>query len=216
MNENEVADLFMNALMISIVQLIMIYLVAYYEMFNENFAIYPANDYYIIIPRFLSSLMMHLNVEPDARSGIALMKYAVNHPHRFRDADKGKSRVIAAFFLGFLQSLTAFSVEIIVIIYLSSLSKLIDIIMKFITMAAICKFDDMYAGAMIDNKIKAANGYKAETEFKRRMMFTKESPVFDGEGNQVSEDGETVRVDGLPVKKNPREGSLTLWVMRVI
>ena len=28
--------------------------------------------------------MMHLNVEPDIRNGLRLMKYAVNHPSNFK------------------------------------------------------------------------------------------------------------------------------------
>jgi hypothetical protein len=41
------------------------------------------NSYLILIPRLLSSFMMHLQVEADIRNGLALMKYAVNHPFMF-------------------------------------------------------------------------------------------------------------------------------------
>jgi len=57
----------------------------------------PANTYLIIIPRFISSMMMHLNVEPDTRNGINLMKFVVNHPSKFRGyktKDMGGNEVI--------------------------------------------------------------------------------------------------------------------------
>ena len=46
----------------------------------ENFVIIPSDTFIIIVPRILSAFMMHLNVEPDIRNGLRLMKYAVNHP----------------------------------------------------------------------------------------------------------------------------------------
>jgi len=38
----------------------------------------------IIVARFMSSMMMHLNVEPEIRAGLMLAKYVVNHPNRFK------------------------------------------------------------------------------------------------------------------------------------
>lgn len=54
--------------------------------------------------------MMHLLVEPGYRNGILMMKYAVNHPEKFRVHPKSdevmkdtgiKRRVFFAFFMGF-------------------------------------------------------------------------------------------------------------------
>ena len=75
----------------------------------------PAQKFYVLIPRLISSIMMHLNVEPDIRQGIQLMKYALNHPQKFRPIRRGyenetaetisyvgvKRRVFCAFLLGF-------------------------------------------------------------------------------------------------------------------
>jgi len=74
--------------------------------------------------------MMHINVETDIRSGVGLMKFAVNHPSKFKSPKKCDSeddedsidiqRVCLAFFLGFCQALIAMIVEILVILYLTS------------------------------------------------------------------------------------------------
>ena len=54
------------------------------SMMSGDFKVIPARSYKIIIPRFLSSIMMHINVESDTRNGIHLMKWALNHPHKFK------------------------------------------------------------------------------------------------------------------------------------
>ena len=50
--------------------------------------------------------------------------------------------------------------EVLVIVYLSSLSSLLLIIMKYVSLAAVVKFDDMYAAALHDNAIQGAVGCK--------------------------------------------------------
>jgi len=74
---------------------------------SEKFALKPPSDFLIVIPRLLSSIMMHLIVEPDIRNGIALMKYTVNHPAMFKGARPSKDQTsintlacVPAFFLG--------------------------------------------------------------------------------------------------------------------
>ena len=59
---------------------------------GNKFQIVPAKSFKIIIPRFLSSIMMHLNVEPDIRNGLTLMKYAVNHPSKFKISSSSSIR----------------------------------------------------------------------------------------------------------------------------
>ena len=55
-----------------------------------SFFIQPANTFISIIPRFLSSMLMHINVEEEVRSGLALMKWALNHPGKFTSSHKSK------------------------------------------------------------------------------------------------------------------------------
>ena len=61
--------------------------------------------------------------------------------------------------------------EVLVIVYLSSLDKLIDIIMKFVSLSAVVRFDDMYAAAMQEHVITKAAGTKLKVSFKRYMLF---------------------------------------------
>lgn len=62
----------------------MIGLIITFEMTSEDFHIIPSNSFLIIVARFMSSMMMHLNVEPEIRAGLMLAKYVVNHPNRFK------------------------------------------------------------------------------------------------------------------------------------
>ena len=58
--------------------------------------------------------------------------------------------------------------EVNVLVYLTSLKSLLDVIMKFVTLASICKFDDMYAASLFENKMKAAAGKKLKKYYYRR------------------------------------------------
>jgi hypothetical protein len=79
--------------------------------------------------------------------------------------------VYLAFFLGFCQALIAMVVEVLVILFLASQVLLTDVIMKFVALAAIVKFDDMYAGALYDEKMKKATKKLLPMEYKRFMSF---------------------------------------------
>lgn len=75
-----------------------------------------------------------------------------------------------AILMGFFQIVIAIVVEILVIIFLSSLGNLIEIIMKFVSLAAVTKFDDMYAKAIFENKIQKTGGKIIPITFERRRF----------------------------------------------
>ena len=58
--------------------------------------------------------MMHINVEKDCRTGLSMMKYAVNHRDNF-------TYVYPAFFIGLLQFVISVGVEINVMFILSAM-----------------------------------------------------------------------------------------------
>jgi hypothetical protein len=86
MNDDEMMNIFLGALMIIGCQLCMIGMIIYYEVTSPNFNIVPATSFTIILARFLSSVMMHLNVEPEIRAGLILAKWCLNHPNRLKGA----------------------------------------------------------------------------------------------------------------------------------
>jgi hypothetical protein len=176
MTEEETARVFLGALMVLGMQIIMVSLLIVDMCGSEKFALRPPTDFLIVIPRLLSSIMMHLIVEPDIRNGIALMKYTVNHPSMFKGArtsgDQTSINTLACvpgFFLGFVQTSMAIITEYMVIIYLSSLSDLMAIIMKFAAMTFIVSVDNMYANALFENKMKEAAGKHLRIHFKSHM-----------------------------------------------
>lgn len=84
LNDREASDIYMGALLVVFVQCTVIGLIIHEMLDPDAFHIIAANSFLIIVPRFLSALMMHLNVEPDIRNGIKLMKYAVANPTAFK------------------------------------------------------------------------------------------------------------------------------------
>lgn len=66
----ERSSLFVSALLVSLVQATTIMLIMIF--FGDDGAghaveLVPAQSYFVLIPRLISSIMMHLNVEPDIR-----------------------------------------------------------------------------------------------------------------------------------------------------
>lgn len=167
MNDDEITGLYLGALLVMFIQLGMMSLIMTYELTSPDFNILPAKEYTIMIARFISYYMMHLNVEPEIRNGLILGKYCVNHPGIFKNAyyadSNGKRKinlmaVLPPFSLALGQSLIALIVEINVLIFLTSMQSLLAVIMSFAALNAICKFDDMYAQALYETKMVECGG----------------------------------------------------------
>lgn len=90
-----------------------------------------------------------MQVEGDLRQGLKMMKYVTNQPFDF-------SNPAAAFFVCLMQVMGGIFAEICCIVYLTSLTSAIDVIIKFVALASIAKVDDFYASALPSdgNKIK--------------------------------------------------------------
>lgn len=140
----------------------------------------PADSYSLVIARFISYNMMHLNVEQEIRNGLELCKYCLNHPAIFKGAvyrgSNGKRRInmralLPPISLTMGQVLVALAVELNLLIFLTSQQDLLDVIIKFIAMVAITKFDDMYASTL-QSKMKACVGKRLEKKYSRHMSFT--------------------------------------------
>lgn len=144
-------------------------------MLRPSFVLEPANEYLIVIPRLIACFFMHLEVEPDLRNGVSIMKYVVNHPSMIRNAKREDTKeidiwkVAPAFFLGFAQAVVAIFVEYMIIFYLSSFQSFMDIIMEFTSLSIIISFDDLYASSLVENKMHQAVGKKLRTKFRRSM-----------------------------------------------
>jgi len=59
-------------------------------------------------------------------------------------------------------------------IYLSSLTNLMDIVKKYAAFACIINFDNLYGASLLESKIKQVAGKKVTTEFKRYMADERE------------------------------------------
>jgi hypothetical protein len=76
-------SMFASAMAVASCQLIyLIMIFKYFQSANIEFG--KVSNFSVLIPRLLSSVMMQLIVIPDARQGLLIMKYAINHPWMFR------------------------------------------------------------------------------------------------------------------------------------
>ena len=100
-----------------------------------------------------------------------------------------------------------------------------SVIMKFVTLAAICKFDDMYAASLQENKMQVAGGKKLKRYYFRRMGFMAEDSEieFDEKDTdyipEYENSGSTRPVGfykGKAIYANPTKGSCCLGFMRFL
>jgi len=124
----------------------------------------------ILFTRFICSMMMHLQVEKDIRSGLGMMKYAVNHHKRF-------TNVYPAFLVAAIHTLASFLIEFSVVIVLISLQNVLAIIMKYVSLAAISNIPRFYYNSLYDNKLLSIAGHhKLKIENFRRNGSLKDAP----------------------------------------
>ena len=137
---------------------------------GPSFHIALPKDVIVLGARFICTILMHLQVEGDLRSGLKMMKYVTNQPFDFSNPG-------AAFFVALMQVIGGLAAEIACIVYLSSLDKAIDVIIKFVALASIAKVDDFYASALPSdgNKIKKKSTPMQITVHKRDWQRVKES-----------------------------------------
>lgn len=89
---------------------------------------------------------MHLNVEKDVRHGLLMMKYAVNHENKFKN-------VHVAFLIAFLLAFVSLLIEFSVILVLTSITVTLEVIMKYVSLAAIANIPRFYYNSLVDHKL---------------------------------------------------------------
>ena len=107
------------------------------------------------VARFLSSMMMHINVEKDVKNGLSMMKYAVNHYKDFNNPQM-------AFFTGTLSLIISIWVEINVMLILTALPDVLGIIVRYISLASIANVPLLYFGSLVDHALTGFKGKKLE------------------------------------------------------
>ena len=124
-----------------------------YAISNETFGILKPKGIDILCARFIASMLMHINVEKDVRNGISMMKYVVNHHENFKNAH-------IAFFVAFLLAFSSFMVEFTVVLVLTSIKSTLEVIMKYVSLAAIANVPRFYFSSLVDHKLLVVAGHK--------------------------------------------------------
>jgi len=144
------SDVFMNSLIVQLVQVIMILCVWKYALVNDGFAVRPAESLDMMVARFVASMMMHINVEKDVRMGIQMMKYVVNHTENFNN-------VVPAFMMGLNSTIISLIVEMNVMIILSSMPNILGVVMKYVSLAAIANIPRFYFNSLVEHRMCSVN-----------------------------------------------------------
>jgi len=91
----------------------------------------------MLIARFVASMMMHITVQADTRNGLNMMKYCVNHYKNFTNP-------YAPFLLALMSTLIAIGIEINVMVIMANMDGVIDVILRFISLASIVNIPREY------------------------------------------------------------------------
>lgn len=142
------------------VQVIMIICIWYYAAVSTAFLVTPAASLDMMAARFVASMMMHINVEKDVRTGIQMMKYSVNHYKQF-------DNVIPAFLIGLNCTIISLIVELNVMIILSSMQDILGVVLKYVSLAAIANIPRFYYNSLVEHKMCLVKDLKLKiTEFR--------------------------------------------------
>ena len=82
-----------------------------------------------------------------------MMKYAVNHHERFNN-------VGASFFIAFLHTFSSLCIEISVVLLISSFKNILEIIMKYVSLAALTNIPRFYYQSLVDQPLLEVTGTK--------------------------------------------------------
>ena len=179
MNDDEIMNMWVGALIIIMIQLTLMIMIMDYEIISPLFKIEPATSMGVIAARFLASLLGHLNIEPEIRAGLILAKYCLNHPSRFRGARSFKddgtevihvSQVFPPLFLAVSQVLIGLIVEVNILIFLTAEADFFAVICKFVCLLFITQFDNIYAECLTENKMKPVAGQKLKKYFFKHFL----------------------------------------------
>lgn len=117
-----------------------------YATNNEKFLKGPPDSTSILLARFSACMFMHIAVEKDVRNGLQMMKYAINHPANFVNP-------IAAFAFGWFLFIISIIVELNVMLVMTTLADVMDIAMKYISLAAIVNIPRFYFASLKNNRM---------------------------------------------------------------
>lgn len=107
----------------------------------------------VFIARFLASMMMHIYCEQDLRLGLNMMKYVVNHHRNFVNP-------YASFVFGFMLFSISLWIEINGMIVFQTMVNVMDIIMRYFSIATILRIPRFYYSTCLNNKMLICKGLK--------------------------------------------------------
>jgi hypothetical protein len=162
---NDQVDIFYRALFLFVIQMTFILTIISMESFDLTYK----NTLGTNLCLFFTVLILHWQCVPDARNGIYMMKYALCNPEEF-------NQPIAAFFLGFMQSIAIFLVEVCNLLKSADQKKPQDVIAKFVGFGLILSIPKLLHGTMESFEVQQSVG-KLTLKKSRKEAVAKQGGV---------------------------------------
>lgn len=144
-------SIFLNqTLIIWLFQIVCCVMITCYVFRNETtyqaFISFPNNEWDVLM-KFISSIVLHLYLQPRLRQGLDVMKFVANHSYRFESP-------WLAFITGFMQSSSIFFNEIVCFLVLAYSTVTLDILRNFFALVIIAEFEDYLYLSLRDEPAK--------------------------------------------------------------
>lgn len=132
-----------------IVEMMLVWFLGREQFVNKEFAAAYAEmpeSSIITICRFLCAIFLHISLADELEQANMLMKYAMNHPYRFK-------AWFNAFLVGLAQLVALVSVELVNVAVLLTNPTVMDTIMNFLALVIISDFDDYFFSTIKNDPI---------------------------------------------------------------
>ena len=110
----------------------------------------------IVLARYLCALVLHMTLQHELKTGMNMMKFALNHEFMFTNYK-------AAFFCGFVKAISIILVEFVNLLLILCNDSIVEIVLNFVALTIIAEFDDYYFSSLREDEYKAmllAHNYK--------------------------------------------------------
>lgn len=140
-------NIFLHVLLCFTCQIVLVITIAIYLVEAQLDKFTSEVGVIVMFCRFICGTILHLSLLDEVTTGMANMKFALNHSYLFQS-------YIMAWVVGFLQAVIVMAVEIVNIEIILTSENPVDIVYNFIALAVIAEFDDFVYAALRNEPMK--------------------------------------------------------------
>ncbi|TNV82096.1 hypothetical protein FGO68_gene9164 [Halteria grandinella] len=128
-------------------------IIVFYSLTNGEYD--EDTSWSIVLAKFFCVFLLHLSIIGEVRQGIVMLKYQIDHQDNFRDQE-GKSTIIPATLLIFMQLSTSLATEYINYYLIVGATTTLEAIINYVALKGIAEIDNIYFQIAQQDELKVA------------------------------------------------------------